>query len=142
MKAFLPIAGLLLCLAAPPFAEGQEREVVLPRGVMKQVVSHIVTFYIKSAPRRRSIYVSSDLVKAAWLPTLRNVRFRMVAETPNGYPRSVQFFTNLRKAGRQYSIVYAYGDPDCQARGDVWHFRVVHGTVVSLHRHNRYGSAC
>ena len=70
MKRSILVAGLLLCLIGPTFAQSDEHEVVLSDVVMKQVIGRILKFYFRPRRTPTTIYISEEMID------------------PSGYPRS------------------------------------------------------
>ena len=137
---------MLLPLAVAAFAvvvkaqEGSEPVTVsLPDSVMRQVVERVVVGPFKTERPSGVVYFSEQNIKRAWLPKLDGIKFVFVDDATG---KEVHFFRKPERDGKDYKIDFGSGDPDCDAMGDTWSFRVVGGAVRDVRDAGFWGSGC
>ena len=138
LMRLLLIGFAVVALAVPAFAQSDEEEaVVLPDGVMRQVVARIVKGHIKLGRRATTVYFSDLNLRRRWLPKIRGVRFVIV--DGNQYRSGLRGYTisEVVRSGdkRGYTIGFGYGEIGCGGaggRGTIWEIRVVRSRVRFL----------
>gem|GEM_PF-2781995 len=132
---FLILAFALSSITAAGQVSSDEENVALPDPVMQQVVSRILRWQFKPADRPRSVPVSERGIKREWLPSIRNISFRLASDNDAlKAKKGVFLFEGLQRVGRHYSINVGWGDLECSGSGDVWKFRVEKDDNVRLWR--------
>jgi hypothetical protein len=130
---------ILACVLSSITVAGQvssdEEKVALPDSVMQQVVSRILRWQFKPADQSRSVPISEREIKREWLPSIRNISFRLASDNDAlKEKKGVFLFEGLQRVGRHYSINVGWGDFECSGSGDVWEFRVEKDHNVRLWR--------
>lgn len=127
-------AVTLAILCFPLIGFGQEdvsagyTAAALPDPVMRQVVRRILVWSFKPRSRPAVIHLSAKGVKEEWLPSIKNIQFKLLSEdeVQRRADQGVYFFrkTSLRKKTKTYEIGFGFGDPQCESDGTGWFFRV------------------
>lgn len=105
--------------------ESGETVVVVPEQVMKQVVRRVLVWSFKSRKKPTVIYLAEQGIKQSWLPTIKNIGFRLVPdEEIQEKDLKVHFFTKPDLSKNTYDIGFVYGNPNCEYLGAHWHFRI------------------
>jgi hypothetical protein len=100
-------------------------DVVVSEQVMAQVVRRVLVWSFKSSSRPKVINLAERGLQKSWLPVIRNIEFRLLsAEDIQQTEQGIYFFTETERSGNKYQIGFAFGNPDCDFRGDRWHFRI------------------
>lgn len=145
---FLTVGLTIPACASEP---DQEAPVTLPDDVMEQVVSRILKWKFKPGKRPTQVYLSADGIKKSWLPSIKNIEFRLILidpedqNSPGAYsfdPEGIYFFTPLELEDGAYRVGLGLGDPGCNAFGATWSFRVPDRKKVRLWRSGGFGSGC
>ena len=144
MKHTLLIVVLLIGFATPLSAQSNNEPVMLPDGVMKQVVGRMVTWYIK--PRRwpTTIYFSNSNLKKEWLPAIRGVKFVLIDGDEYQEGKKGYAFDSVGRDGHRFTIALGYGELGCPGggQGDPWVFYFSHSRVHIFQRRGNYGWSC
>jgi hypothetical protein len=102
----------------------------VPEAVREQVVKRIVTWHFKATKNPKTIYFAAENIKKEWLPAINNIEFVVLEQQPpDGYKRKVFFFREVERAGKGFTIGFGYGDPNCDAEGKTWTFRIKNSRV-------------
>jgi hypothetical protein len=142
VKQYALLTLTFFLLGLPIAAQDEEAKVVLPDSVMQQVVSRVVKWHFRPARKPRTVYISEVNIKAEWLPEIKNIKFQLVPRPTDGYGDPMHFFGDLTKEKTGFLIVYAFGQPDCDANGETWFFRVIKGKVKLSTNLGGFGAAC
>jgi hypothetical protein len=123
----VPIFALILYQYGTVYAQHSSltANVVLPDEVMQQVVSRILRYEFKSGRMNRTIPVANVMIKAEWLPVIKNVQFNLVPEGDIiNYEKGVFLIDRIEVDNGIYSINVGWGDLDCSGSGTTWKFRI------------------
>jgi hypothetical protein len=144
MKRSLLIAVTLLAFVPPSFGQTDDKEIVLPDNVMKQVVSRMVTWYFKPRAKPTTIYFSDSNLKKEWLPEIRGISFVLLNDIEENVRRKGYMIQRADRAGRGYSIGFGYGEVGCPGggQGDTWYFRVTNSRVRIHRGRGNFGWGC
>ncbi len=100
-------------------------DIALPENIRREIVSRILIFKFKPARRPKVVHLVGEGISDSWLPSIRNVQFRLLSgEELADREAGVFFFTKPDLDGEAYNIGFAFGDLDCDYVGDGWRFRV------------------
>lgn len=139
-RLFLPF--VVACLAAVANAQDEPEpvEVTLPDNVMRQVVERVVVGHFATLRRSRIVYFSEQNIKRSWLPKLNGIEF-VIASATDG--KEVHFFRSPERVGKDYQIDFGWGDPDCDAEGEIWSFKITGRFVHNVElAGGGWGSGC
>ncbi|MEQ1765257.1 MAG: hypothetical protein ABL984_19165 [Pyrinomonadaceae bacterium] len=130
----LILSTLAATSSAQYFGDDLE-EVVLPDAVMEQVTKGVLKAYFKP-DRPRDVFLSSDGLKAHWLPKIANIEFELVDESTQTFRGGFLFHPVNQDKKERYYIAFGYGSLGCgDVHGDEWSFQVSKvGKVLSLKR--------
>jgi hypothetical protein len=79
------LAALFLIFFFGSFSIGQtvqseaEAQVIVPDYAMEQVVQRVLVWYFKPRTQHLTVYLSDQRIKQNWLPTVKNVEFRLLS---------------------------------------------------------------
>lgn len=143
LNKYLLTSALFLCFSglalAQPEYPGDGTPVKLPDKVMQQVIGRILVKTFKPVSTPKTIDILSNGVKLSWLPRIRNIKFRLVRDGET--EGEIYFFTKPEVRNKTYMIGFGFGDPECGATGDSWHFRLVK-QKLRLWQSGGFGSGC
>jgi len=111
------------------FGQTEESEespaVQVPEQAMKQVVRRILVWYFKPRKQSKTIYLAAQDIQKSWLPKIKNIEFEFLSGKEIKENNSdVYFFTEPEKSGNKFDVGFAFGNPDCNNDGEIWHFRI------------------
>lgn len=110
--------------------ESDAPPVVVPEQAMEQVVRRILVWSFKPRKQKKIIYLAAQGIQKSWLPTIKNIEFRLLSdEEVRQRKEGVYFFTKPECSENEYSIVLAFGDPNCNYLGNSWYFRITNQRV-------------
>ena len=139
-RMLLPLALVLFAMVVNAQDESEPETVSLPDSVMRQVVERVVVGHFKTERPSVIVYFSEQNIKRAWLPKLDGIKFEF-ADGADG--KELHFFRKPERDGKDYKIDFGWGDPDCDAMGETWSFRVVGKTVRDVSLVNGgWGTGC
>jgi hypothetical protein len=124
MKCIIAIAGLLICLSSPLFAQewAEEPTVKLPDAVMKRVVKEIVLHYFGVSTKQKTIYIAETINKE-WLPKIRKIRFVVLEGRGKSFGQKAYFFDGpYARDNKTFEIDVGYGTSYICSQGDKWRF--------------------
>jgi len=122
--------------------EDKNEKIILPDGVMKQVVSRILTYEFKPRHIRTVIPLAASQVKLEWLPTIKNIAFDLVPDKQiPSLEKGVFLFEPVVRDGDGYTINVGWGDL-CSASGGMWKFRLTDGKVRLWPLNGTWGRGC
>lgn len=117
--------------------------VVLPDGVMEQVISRILRYQFKPSRNKKTIPVADIRIKPEWLPSIDNITFQLVPEREMlNYGSGVFLIEEVEQKADVYSINVGWGDLDCDASGTTWKFAVNSGKVRLWPTSGGWGRGC
>lgn len=120
----------------------EETPILIPNEAMEQVVRRVLVWSFKPRNKPTLIYLGEQRIKQSWLPTIKNIEFRLLsAEEIERKNLEVYFFTEPELSGKTYSIGFAFGTPNCNYLGDYWHFRISN-QKVRLWQNGGVGGGC
>ncbi len=128
------------------FAQTEDSEetpvAVVPEQAMEQVVRRILVWSFKPKNKPTVIYLAEQRIKQSWLPTIKNIEFRLLSiEEIQQKDLKVHFFTKPDLSRNTYDIGFAFGDPTCEYLGANWHFRISK-QKVRLWQNGGVGGGC
>jgi hypothetical protein len=137
---------LLFSFSIFAFAQTEESEeqseIVIPEQKMKQVVRRVLIWSFKPRNKPTVIYLAEQGIKQFWLPTIKNIEFRLLSiQEIQQKDLKVHFFTKSDLSGNTYNIGFAFGDPTCEYLGIYWHFRISK-QKVKLWQNGGVGGGC
>ena len=139
MKRFFAILPVLLLLFASPLVAQDEGQVVtLPDHIMERVVRQVVVSHFRSHRGDRIVYFSNQNIKAEWIPKMRSVEF-VVDKDHEG---DVHFFNEVMRVEGGYEIQFGWGDPNCDATGDIFRIEIGEHHVIVTKVAGGWGSGC
>jgi hypothetical protein len=122
--------------------ESDESVIVVPEQTMEVVVRRILVWSFKPRKRPTVIYLAEQGIKQSWLPTIKNIEFRLLSNDEIQEKDSkVHFFTKPDLLKNTYDIGFAFGNPNCEYFGAEWHFRIVR-EKVRLWQGGGFGGSC
>lgn len=127
-RSFLSASILICGFSIVGFAqtvESEDTSVVVPERAMEQVVRRVLIWSFKPRNKPTVIYLAEQEIKQSWLPTVRNIEFRLLSnEEIQQKSLKVHFFTKPEFSENEYSIGFAFGSPVCEYKGEYWCFRI------------------
>lgn len=122
--------------------ESNETSVVVPEQAMEQVVRRVLVWSFKPRNNPTVIYLAEQGIKQSWLPTIKNIEFRLLSiDEIQEKDLKAHFFTKPDLSGNTYNIGFAFGDPTCEYLGINWHFRISR-QKVRLWQNGGVGGGC
>jgi hypothetical protein len=117
--------------------------VTLPDRVMEQVVQRIVIAHFASEKRSREIPFAERNIRSERLPKMRGLTFTVLSDSEiEELYKEIHFFKEPRRVGDVYEIDFGWGDPDCDAMGETWQFRIVGESVLGERTTGGWGMGC
>lgn len=137
------IAILVSSFAALGFAQttDEEAKVIVPEPAMREVVRRILIYSFKPRNKRTEIRLYERGIKSEWLPEIKNVEFQLVPEAENDSIENVYFFNLVTLEKGVYGIGFGFGNPNCEARGNTFYFRLAK-QKVKLWLGDGFGMGC
>jgi len=126
---------LLLPLLANALACAQEdrdpfRGIPVTAEQKREIVRRIIHWNFAPRSKPTIVPLLRDGIDPAWLPEIPNLSFRLIELHQIGeFDRDIRFFHALEREGRTYFISLGKGDPECDAGGETWAFRLDRGRV-------------
>lgn len=123
----------------------QEKEVALPEQAMEQVVKRILTWTFKPRTKPTTVYLAEQRIKQAWLPTIKNIDFRLLsADEIEQKNLEVYFFTNPYLSEKAFNIILMFGTASCDnvEYSYPWRFRILKQKVKLWSSKKGFGGGC
>lgn len=121
----------------------ESENVVLPDGVMEQVISRIFRYQFKPSRNKKTIPVADVRIKPKWLPRIDNTTFQLIPESEVlNYRSGVFLIEKVVQKADFYSINVGWGDLDCDASGTTWKFAVKSDKVRLWPTSGGWGRGC
>ncbi len=119
------VIGLFVVVKAQE-SENSEPQISIPENIKQELVGRILVFKFKPAKKQKVINLAKDDINPSWLPEIPNIKFNLLSdEEIEDVSDGIYFFTKTEEKGKDFSIGFAFGDPDCDYLGDEWNFRIV-----------------
>ncbi len=140
--ALVLISGFSIIGFAQTIESEEPPDLVVPEQAMEQVVRRVLVWSFKPRNKPTVIYLAEKGIKQSWLPTIKNIEFRLLSiEEIHQKDLKVHFFTKPDLLGNTYDIGFAFGDPTCEYLGVYWHFRISK-QKVRLWQNGGVGGGC
>ncbi len=92
---------------------------------MKLFVQRVLVWYFKPRNHKKIIYLAEEGIQKSWLPSIRNIEFRLLsAKDIHQSNKKVYFFNKPVSLGNEYDAGFGFGIPECKSSGDNWRFRI------------------
>ncbi len=99
-------------------------DVIVPERAMEQVVRRVLIWSFKPRNKPTVIYLAEQNIKQSWLPTIKNIEFRLLSdEKIQQKDLKLYFFTKPNYWRNSYNVGFAFGEPHCVFTGTNWRFR-------------------
>jgi len=125
------LLALLLPLGPLRISVGQavdpasSSDIGVPNQAMEHAIPRILAWYFRPKRRPKVIYLAGDGIRASWLPSVKNIEFRLLSsEEVRQRGEEVYFFTTAAGPGDSFRIGFSYGTPGCVHVGDTWQLRI------------------
>jgi len=144
MNRFFLIAFISVVALSAGVIRAQEanEEINIPDAIMERIVRRIVNSHFRSSRGERTIYFSDKLIKAKWLPNIRNKKF-IVLDNDEAARSGKEFhiFHDVDVAGDRFQVSFGSGT-GCSLHGGIWSFKMI-GNKLSVYRTNGgWGTGC
>ena len=120
--------ALILIFSFSMIGFGQIVKVIVPAEIpeqkMEEVIRKILVLTFKPRKQPAEIYLYEKGIKQTWLPKIKNIKFRLLAEKEFKQRNEVTyFFTIAHFVEDRYQIGLLSGT-NCSAKGKSWRFRL------------------
>jgi hypothetical protein len=99
------VLAIVASSSFPVTAQAAEWE-RLPEAAMGEVVGRLLRYYFKSRPRPTTILLNQSGLREHWLAEIRNVEFKLVADSVSDYSYR---FREIEPEDAAHRIVFGYG---------------------------------
>ena len=123
----------------------QEREATVPEQAMEQVVKRVLIWTFKPTTKPTIIYLAEQGIKQSWLPTIKNIEFRLLSTDEIQQKNlEVYFFTNPKLSAKTFNIVLTFGTVNCDhpEYSYPWRFRISRQKVRVWRSKRGFGGGC